>query len=82
MKYLYFSAAWCAPCRILGPIMEEVKDEVPVEKIDVDTENELVDKFQIRNIPTVILVDEDLNQLKRFTGVQQKEFLINEFKNI
>ena len=36
MKYLYFSAQWCGPCKSLSPIMNEVSSQISVEKIDVD----------------------------------------------
>ena len=55
MKYLYFSASWCGPCRALGPIMNQVSSEVPVQKVDVDSEYELAQKFNVRNIPTVVI---------------------------
>jgi thiol-disulfide isomerase/thioredoxin len=43
MKYLYFTAGWCGPCNMLGPIMEKVKNTgIPVQKIDVDTANPLI----------------------------------------
>ena len=36
MRYLYFSAPWCGPCKAFGPIMEQLSREVVVEKINVD----------------------------------------------
>lgn len=36
MRYLYFSAPWCGPCRMFGPIMEQLSKEITVEKINVD----------------------------------------------
>ena len=55
-KFLYFSAKWCGPCRMLGPVMEELSNEgYSVQKIDVDNNPELSQQFGIRNIPTVVL---------------------------
>jgi len=55
-KFLYFSAKWCQPCRMLGPVMEELSNEgYAVQKIDVDNNAELSQQFGVRNIPTVIL---------------------------
>jgi thioredoxin 1 len=55
-KLLYFSAEWCSPCKIVGPVMEELKAEgYNVQKIDVDSNQELSQQFAVRNIPTVIL---------------------------
>jgi len=58
-KFLYFSAAWCGPCRQLGPVMEQLSSQYPVRKIDVDTNQLLAQQYNIRNIPTVLLVDDD-----------------------
>jgi len=57
MKYLYFSAKWCQPCKTLSPIMNEVSSHIEVEKIDVDLDYEKAQKYGVRNIPTVVLVD-------------------------
>ena len=55
-KFLYFSAQWCGPCRMLGPVMEELNSEgYSVQKIDVDNNPELSQQFGVRNIPTVVL---------------------------
>jgi thioredoxin 1 len=79
MKYLYFSAAWCGPCKSLSPIMNEVSSQVAVEKIDVDLDYEKAQKYGVRNIPTVILVDGDM-EVKRFIGVQPQQTYINAVK--
>jgi len=55
-ELIYFSAKWCQPCRMLGPVMEELQSEgYNVQKIDVDSNAELSQKYGIRNIPTVVL---------------------------
>ena len=55
-----FWAAWCGPCRALGPVVEEVAEEMSerldVYKCNVDEESELAQQFQIVSIPTLILV--------------------------
>lgn len=54
-----FWAAWCGPCRALGPVVEEVAEEMSerldVYKCNVDEESELAKQFQIVSIPTLIL---------------------------
>jgi thioredoxin 1 len=79
MKYLYFSAQWCGPCKSLSPIMNEVSSQISVEKIDVDLDYERAQKYGVRNIPTVILVD-GVTEVKRFVGVQQKQIYLNEVR--
>ena len=55
-QLIYFSAVWCQPCRMLGPIMEELQSEgYNVQKVDVDANPTLSQKYGVRNIPTVIL---------------------------
>jgi len=53
-----FYADWCGPCRMLGPVIEEVSKEVPeltVLKVNVDDMNRLAGRYSIRSIPTVML---------------------------
>lgn len=54
-----FWAAWCGPCRMVGPIVEEVAEERPdikVCKVNVDEEQELASAFQVMSIPTLMVV--------------------------
>jgi len=62
---------------MLGPIMESVGNEVNYQKIDVDSNQELSMKYGIRNIPTLVLVDNNGNELNRSTGVMQKQQIID-----
>ncbi len=78
-KILYFSAAWCGPCKMLGPIMESLAGEINYEKIDVDNNQDLSIQYGVRNIPTLILV-ENGEAVGRLTGLQQKDQII-EFYN-
>ena len=59
---LYFSAAWCGPCKSLSPIMEDVSqefdDRLNIVKVDVDKASELVAQHGIRSVPTLLLLDE------------------------
>jgi len=78
-KILYFSAAWCGPCKMLGPIMESLSGQINYEKIDVDNNQDLSIQYGVRNIPTLILV-ENGEAVGRLTGLQQKDQII-EFYN-
>jgi thioredoxin 1 len=79
MKYLYFSAPWCTPCKQLAPKMELVAEKITVEKILVDTNVEIAQKYGIRSIPTVILIDENDVELERFVGVNPVEFYLEKY---
>lgn len=81
MRYLYFSAPWCGPCRSFGPIMEQVSQEIIVEKVNVDEQSDLAIKYGVRNVPTVILVDNTGKEITRHVGIQQKSFLMENYKN-
>lgn len=75
MNIMYFSADWCAPCKATKPIVQEfIKDnpEPKVYIIDADQETDLVNKFQVRSIPTFILVDGE-KELKRHIGSMTRE---------
>ncbi len=54
-----FWAAWCGPCRMLAPIVDELEndfgDKVKIVKVDVDAHQEYAAKYGVRNIPTVLL---------------------------
>jgi thioredoxin-like negative regulator of GroEL len=68
MKQLfYFSADWCQPCKALGPTIDRVSEQIQIHKINIDYEADVVQKYGVRNIPTVILV-ENGQEVRRFTG--------------
>lgn len=76
-KLLYFSAEWCSPCEIVGPVMEELKAEgYNVQKIDVDSNQELSQQFGIRNIPTVILTVDGVDSGRK-VGANPKAMYID-----
>jgi thioredoxin-like negative regulator of GroEL len=77
MKHLlYFTAEWCNPCTRTKPFAEElIKDGYSIKFIDADTEAELVKSFEIKSIPTFILI-EDTIEIKRMNGAKTKEQLL------
>jgi len=58
---LDFWAEWCGPCRMLGPVLDEVSGElagrIKIGKVNVDESQELAAKFQVRSIPTMLFFD-------------------------
>lgn len=75
-KILYFSAAWCGPCRTLGPIMESLSREINYQKVDVDENQDLSIQYEVRNIPTLILLDETGEVKGRKVGLQTKQDIL------
>ena len=74
-----FFAEWCGPCKMMSPILKEVKDElkekIAIIKIDVDKNQALASKFQVRGVPTLVLYKEG-KQVWRQSGMVQKRELI------
>lgn len=74
-----FWAAWCAPCREIAPVLEEMAVELrgkaTVAKVDVDDNGDLAARFGIRNIPT-LLVFKDGRMVDQVVGVLPKEHLL------
>jgi thioredoxin 1 len=86
LHVLYFTADWCNPCKKVRPIVEEINRESinKFQIIDVDLEMELVKRFEIRSVPTFILLKDGI-EIKRITGAKtrdQLEDFINDEKNI
>lgn len=70
-KFIYYSAQWCGPCKTFGPIMERVSQSgIPVEKIDVDQSPANAARYNVRSVPTTILVNEAGQEISRFVGVK------------
>ena len=73
-----FWAPWCGPCKMIGPIIEELATEfdgkVKVGKVNVDDNQDLAGTFGIRGIPTVMLF-KDGKVLNQFVGLKSKEEL-------
>lgn len=79
-----FFAPWCGPCKMMGPILEQVSSEVgedaKVLKIDVDKNREVSLKYGIRSVPTLILFKEG-DIVWRQAGVPPKHLIIESIKN-
>ncbi|MEJ1222898.1 thioredoxin [Sediminicola sp. 1XM1-17] len=79
-----FYADWCGPCKMLAPILKEVKDElgdaIKVIKIDVDKNQALAGRYQVRGVPTMMLFKNG-KQLWRQSGVLQKNELVATIKS-
>lgn len=78
-----FWAEWCAPCRVMGPIVEELSNQyqgkVNIGKLNVDENGNAASQFEIRSIPTVIFF-RDGREVKRIVGAQSKATLEKEIQ--
>ena len=71
-QIFYFTAPWCEPCQVLGPIMDKVSKQVRVEKVNIDYEMDRARGANVGSVPTVILV-ENGQEVRRFTGARSYE---------
>ena len=74
---LYFTADWCNPCKQTRPIVEELNREQIMAKffmIDVDLEIEITQDFEVRSIPTFVVM-KDNKEIHRVTGAQTRQQL-------
>jgi thioredoxin 1 len=75
MKHmLYFTADWCNPCKKVRPIVEELKREeaISVIYVDVDDNIELCETYEIKSIPTFLILEDGI-EVNRMTGAKTKE---------
>ena len=76
-----FWATWCPPCRMQSPIVDELAEEradIKVGKVNVDEQPELAEKFDVQNIPTLIIFKGG-KAVRVLVGLRSKEQLLAEF---
>lgn len=78
-KILYFTAPWCGPCKMLAPIIAKLRNSIPISKIDVDQNKKFTEEHGVRNIPTMILMEDD-KEIGRKSGFQTEQ-QIRQFYN-
>ena len=78
-----FWAEWCAPCRMMAPILNDLANELPddkyVGKLNIETYQSMAQRFNVRSIPTIILF-ENGKEINRFVGIKTKDFLLKNMK--
>ena len=79
-----FWASWCAPCRMMAPVLNDIAGELNgnkfVGKVNVEQYQSLAQKFKVRGIPTMILFKNG-KEVSRFVGVKPKEVLLRSLKS-
>lgn len=80
-----FWAEWCGPCRMVGPIIDELAEayegEVIVGKVDVDNNDEITSKYGIRNIPTILFIKNG-EVVDKQVGAAQKSIFVDKIENL
>jgi thioredoxin 1 len=78
-----FWATWCGPCRVVGPILEQIDDEnedIVVLKVDVDKNQEIAAVFGIQSIPTMLFFKGDEMNKPAFIGAAPKEAILSHLR--
>ena len=79
---LDFWAPWCGPCRMVGPILDEIAEEredIKVCKVNVDEEPELASKYDVMTIPTLMVI-KDGEILTQSSGARPKAQILEMFE--
>jgi thioredoxin 1 len=79
---LDFWAPWCGPCRMVGPILDEIAEEredIKVCKVNVDEEPELANKYDVMTIPTLMVI-KDGEILTQSSGARPKASILEMFE--
>lgn len=79
-----FFATWCGPCKMLGPVLEEVaeeNDDVKIVKVDIDENMELAQQFGIMSVPTLVIF-KNAQEIGREIGFKPKEQVLEIIENI
>lgn len=74
-----FYAEWCGPCRMLGPIIDEIAEEATtfkVGKVNIDEQPELATKYQVMSVPTLVVIKNGA-VVNRITGVTSKQKVLD-----
>lgn len=73
-RVLRFTASWCGPCKMLAKTLEEVNTIIPIEVIDIDDQQDLAVEYGVRGVPTLIMLDENV-EVKRLVGTNPQKTL-------
>ena len=75
---LDFFASWCGPCRMVGPILDEIAEEredIKVCKVDIDEQPELASRYRVMSVPTLMVL-KDGNIVEKYIGAKPKHQIL------
>lgn len=79
MRILKFGAVWCLQCLVMRPVWEEIEAEIrelETEYFDIDENPEVREKYDIKDVPIFIFLDENGEEILRLEGLRNKEELV------
>lgn len=82
MKVLKFYADWCGPCKGLTQIINNAGDKVTlqIENVNIDENIFMAQEYKVRSVPTMIVVDDSENEIRRKVGTMNEEQLLEFLK--
>jgi len=79
-----FWASWCAPCKMMAPVLNDAASELEgnaiIGKVNIEENQSLAKQFNIRSIPTMVLFKNGV-EVGRFSGVKNKDFVLKQIRN-
>jgi len=84
IKFVRYTAPWCAPCRMLAPIITQIEQETPdvvFQTVNVDEKPEQAELYGIRSVPTVIIFKDDV-PAKVITGAHPKKIYVEAIQEV
>lgn len=84
VELIEFHAPWCGPCDQQEPIVDEIveeREDVHLNKVNVDEDNETASEYSVRSVPTIVILDEEGNPAERFVGLTQRDDIVEAIDN-
>ena len=76
MEIIKLYADWCFPCKQMTSILSGVETKIPLREVNIDHNKDVALKYGVRSIPTMIIVDEDGNEIRRINGSHNRDSII------
>jgi thioredoxin 1 len=82
-KFYYFTATWCGPCKLYGPVLERVKHDfknnVEIVKVDVDKEGDMAQVYEVSSVPVLVEVGQNDEAVRSLVGAYPYDKVVEEF---